>query len=365
MGFCYLPSERAKMGLLLFTPWQSETSSEQQETNSKVKMGKGSRWASVIYPLKKSKCGLLLFTPWQSQTNSEQQERNKQQGQNEQRVKMGQVSRLASVLYPLTESNQQRTARKTNSRVKMGEESKWAKGHNGLLLFTPLKESKWGKDHYGLLLFTPWQSETSSEQQERNKQQGQNGQRVKMVFCYLPPERVKMGLLLFTPWQSPTNSEQQERNKQQGQMGKESKWAKGQDGLLFFTPWQSQTSSEQQGKQTAGSKWAKGQDGLLLFTPWKSQNVLLLFTPWQSQTNWTARKKQRVGSNWAKRSQVGPGPFWLGDNRVKLGQKESSWAWVKLGQAHFESESNRAKESRWVGTHPQWTRNSSLKQVSA
>ena len=75
------------------------------------------------------------------------------------------------------------------------------------------EESKWGKDHYALLLFTPWQSETSSEQQERNKQQGQNEQRVKMGFCYLPPERVKMGLLLFTPWQSQTNSEQQKRNK--------------------------------------------------------------------------------------------------------------------------------------------------------
>ena len=79
----------------------------------------------------------------------------------------------------------------------MGKESKWANGHKGFLLFTPLKESKWGKDHYGLLLFTPRQSETSSEQQERNKQQGKNGQRFKMGFCYLHPERVKMGLLLF------------------------------------------------------------------------------------------------------------------------------------------------------------------------
>ena len=139
----------------------------------------------------------------------------------------------------------------------------------------PLKESKRGEDHYGLLLFTPWHSETNSEQQERNKQQGQNGPRVKMGFCPLPPDRVKLAV----------NSKK---------------------------------------KQTAGSKWAKGQDGLLLFTPWKSQNELLLFTPWQSQTNWTARKKQRVGSNWAKKSQVGPGPF--------------------------DSESNRAKKSRWVGT---------------
>ena len=157
----------------------------------------------------------------------------------------------------------------------------------------------------GLLLFTPWQSQINGEQQEKNKQQGINrqrvkmGQRVKIDFCSLPPDRVKLAV----------NSKE---NKQQGQ------------------------------------------DGLLLFTPLKSQNVLLLFTPWQSKTNWTARKKDRVGSNCAKRSQVGPGPFWLGDNRVKLGQKESSWAWVNLGQAHFDSESNRAKESRWVGTVRLW-----------
>ena len=68
--------------LLLFTPWQNQTNSEQQGQNM-----------------------LLLFTLWLSQTNSEQQERNKQQGQNGQRVKMGQGSRWASVLYPLTESN--------------------------------------------------------------------------------------------------------------------------------------------------------------------------------------------------------------------------------------------------------------------
>ena len=49
--------------------------------------------------------------------------------------------------------------KETNSRVKMGKESKWAKGQDGLLFFTP------------------WQS---SEQQERNKQQGQNRQRLKM-----------------------------------------------------------------------------------------------------------------------------------------------------------------------------------------
>ena len=169
---------------------------------------------------------------------------------------MGQGSRWASVLYPLTESNWQWTARKkqtagskwaksqdfcylppekvkltvsskkeTNSRVKMGQGSRWDS------VIYPLKESKWGKGHYGLLLFTLWQSETSNEQQERNKQQGQNGQRIKMGFYYLPHERVKMGLLLFTTWQSQTNSEQQERNKQKGQngqrvkMGQGSRWA--------------------------------------------------------------------------------------------------------------------------------------------
>ena len=46
-----------------------------------------------------------------------------------------------------------------------------------------------------------WQSETSSEQQERNKLQGQNGQKDKMGFCYLLPERVKMGTAAVYPLQ--------------------------------------------------------------------------------------------------------------------------------------------------------------------
>ena len=50
-----------------------------------------------------------------------------------------------------------------------------------------------------LLLFTPWKSQTNSEQQVRNKQQGQNGPRVKMGFCYLPPDRVKMGAAAVYP----------------------------------------------------------------------------------------------------------------------------------------------------------------------
>ena len=80
----------------------------------------------------------------------------------------------------------------TSSRVKMGQESKWAKDQDGLLLFTPLKESKWAAVVY------PMKSQTNSEQQERNKQQGQNGPRVK-VSAFV--------IYLF----------------------KESKWAKGQN----------------------------------------------------------------------------------------------------------------------------------------
>ena len=89
-------------------------------------------------PNEKSQNGLLLFTPSQNETNSEQQERNKQQGQNGQRVKMGQGSRWASVLYPLDRVKLAVNSNKeTNSMVKMGKESKWAKGQDGLLFFTP------------------------------------------------------------------------------------------------------------------------------------------------------------------------------------------------------------------------------------
>ena len=128
-------------------------------------MGQRVKMGFCYLPPEKSKWGLLLITPWHSQTNSEQQERNKRQGQNGQRVKMGQGSHWASVIYP-----------------------------------QPLKESKWGKDHYGLLLFTPWQSETCSEQEEINKQQGQNGQRVtEMGFCYFPLKESKWGCCCLPP----------------------------------------------------------------------------------------------------------------------------------------------------------------------
>ena len=80
-----------------------------------------------------------------------------------------------------------------------------------------------------------------------------------MGFCYLPPERVKVRLMLFTPLQSQTSSEQQEGNKQQGQNGQRVKTS-----VIYPL---SQTNSEQQERKPAGSKWAKGQDELLFFTP--------------------------------------------------------------------------------------------------
>ena len=75
MGCCCLPPDRGKLAV-----------NSKKETNSRVKMGKGSRWASVILPPEKS--------------------------QNGPRVIMG------FVIYPL-------------------KVSKWDKDHYGLLLFTP------------------------------------------------------------------------------------------------------------------------------------------------------------------------------------------------------------------------------------
>ena len=38
----------------LLTPWKSQSNSELQETNGRVKMGQELRWATIFYPLKKS-----------------------------------------------------------------------------------------------------------------------------------------------------------------------------------------------------------------------------------------------------------------------------------------------------------------------
>ena len=142
-------------------------------------------------------------------------------------------------------------------------------------------------------------------------------------------------------------------------MGRGSRWA------LLFTPWKSQNGDycclppdrvklTVNSKKETNSRVKMGQESrwASVTYPLKKSKCAAAVYPLTESNNWTARKKERVGSNWVKRSQVGPGPFWLEDNRVKLGLKESSWAWVKLGQAHFDSESNRAKESRWVGTFP-------------
>ena len=75
------------------------------------------------------------------------------------RVKMGQGSRCASVLSPDRVKLAVSSRKETNSRVKMGKESRLAS------VIYPLKKSKWDRGHYQLLLFTPWQSQTDSEQQ--------------------------------------------------------------------------------------------------------------------------------------------------------------------------------------------------------
>ena len=184
MGFHYLPPERVKMGCCRLPPDRVKlTVDSKKEIKSMVKMGQGSRWASVIYPLKESKWGFCCLTP--------------------DRVKLAVNSK-----------------KETNSRVRMGKESIWAKGQDGLLLFTP-----W-KSQYGTkVIMSCWFLPPDRVKLIVNS-------RVNMGCCCLPPDWVKLTV----------NSKKETNSRVK--MGKESKWAKGQDGLLFFTPWQSQTSSE-------------------------------------------------------------------------------------------------------------------------
>ena len=127
MGFCYLPPERVKMGFCCLPPDRVKLA-----VNSKKEQTAGSKWA---------KSQDFCYLP-------------------PERVKLTVNSK-----------------KETNTTVKMGQRSRWAS------VIYLLKESKWGKGHYGLLLFTPWQSETSSEQQRAGYKwaKGQDG------------------LLLFTP----------------------------------------------------------------------------------------------------------------------------------------------------------------------
>ena len=52
MGLCYLAHDRVKL-----------TINSRKETNSRVKMGQQSRWASVICPMKESKWGFCCLPP--------------------------------------------------------------------------------------------------------------------------------------------------------------------------------------------------------------------------------------------------------------------------------------------------------------
>ena len=129
--------------------------------------------------------------------------------------------------------------KETNSRVKMGKESKWAKGQDWLLFLSRVKmskESKWAKGQDGLLLFTPDKVKlaVNSKKETNSRVKMGKGSRLASVIyplkkskwgcCCLPPDRVK----LIVKSKKETNS--------RVKMGKESKWAKGQDGLLLFTP---------------------------------------------------------------------------------------------------------------------------------
>ena len=56
----------------------------------------------------------------------------------------------------------------------------------------------------------------------------------------------------------------------------------------------------------------------------------------------TERAKSQYGLLWLKSAVKTIKSNWT--------KKESAWAWVKLGSVHFDSGSNCAKESIWVGT---------------
>ena len=70
MGLCYLAPERVKLTV---------KNKQQGQNGQRVKMGQGSRWASVIYPLKESKWASVIYPLKES--------------------------KWAAVVYPLTESN--------------------------------------------------------------------------------------------------------------------------------------------------------------------------------------------------------------------------------------------------------------------
>ena len=105
--------------------------------------------------------------------------------------------------------------KETNRRVKMGQKSRWAAA------VYPLKELN------------------SSEQQERNRWQGQNGPRVKMGYCCLPPERVELTVNSKKETNGRVKMGQESRGLKSNFNTTESNWAKrgqclGQVGLGPF-----------------------------------------------------------------------------------------------------------------------------------
>ena len=59
-----------------------------------------------------------------------------------------------------------------------------------------------------------------------------------MDFCYiyLPPERIKMGFCCLPPDRVKLTVNSKKETSSRVKMSQESKWAKDQDGLLVFTP---------------------------------------------------------------------------------------------------------------------------------
>ena len=77
--------------------------------------------------------------------------------------------------------------------------------------------------------------------------------RVKMGFCYLPPEKVKMGCCCLLPDRVKLTVNSKKETNSRVKIGKESKWAKKRWASVIYP--------------LKVSKWDKGQYELLLFTP--------------------------------------------------------------------------------------------------
>ena len=92
-------------------------------------------------------------------------------------------------------------------------------------------------------------------------------------FCYLPPERVKLTVNSKKETNSMVKMSQRSRWASVIYPLKESKWGKDHYVLLLFTPDRvklivnSKKETNSRVKMGKESKWAKGQDGLLFFTP--------------------------------------------------------------------------------------------------